>query len=163
MHLCSLLSIKHAPLCTENEEERSRVGEIIQYLSRDWNFESGCEGAGKKRSRKQRGGIYRIIHRIPFCVLHAQRDKFLKTNIHSATEMFSRLPNSGWHKWIWNCILQLSKFILTKLIGDVFMIWHESGYNLYITQLNSTHTNNYTDVQVKELSDVSLLCVCNNS
>lgn len=56
MHLCSLLSIKHAPLCTGNEEERSRVGEIIQYLSGDWNFESGCEGAGEKKKEQKTKG-----------------------------------------------------------------------------------------------------------
>lgn len=67
MHLCSVLAIEHAPPRTENEEERSKEGEIIRYLSAHWNFES--EGAEQTEREEKSDRIYGT----PFAVLHIER------------------------------------------------------------------------------------------
>lgn len=110
VHLCCVLSIKHACLCTENEEGRSNVGG------------SECEVA----EQTERGEETQRIYRIPFSVLHAWRDKFLETNTPTVYRVVSGLPSNSWHKLNWDCTLQLNKCGLTWseiFFYDLTQLW----------------------------------------
>lgn len=124
----------HDTMHGKNEERRTEVGEIIQDRSGDWDFKSQREGAKSNGTNRKKKKVRRELERTTFSVLHGERrDEFCETNI-QRTETLLCCQQEKEKKELESAPLGCLHLLLTKLIRDVFTIWHNCGYNSYITR-----------------------------